>query len=299
STLCDIPEIVDDAPIIRWLKGSLIGRGTFGDVYHGLNPLTGELMAVKQVELPVVNSATEDRKKSMVDALQREIALLKVLQHENIVQYLGSQSDEAHLNIFLEYVPGGSVAGLLASFGAFTEPLVRSFVRQILRGLCYLHERDIIHRDIKGANILGMSKFVDNKGGVKISDFGISKKVEDDMLAATSTGPHRPSLQGSVFWMAPEVVKQTQYTFKADIWSLGCLVVEMFTGDHPFPEYSQMQAMFKIGTSSSPNIPENISDEAKDFLIKTFEPDFQERPSAQALLLHPFIDNEDAFRSGF
>ncbi|RUS15096.1 hypothetical protein BC937DRAFT_92907 [Endogone sp. FLAS-F59071] len=150
-------KIADDAPIIKWMKGSLIGRGTFGDVYLGLNPMTGELMAVKQVELPVVNSATEDRKQSMVDALQREIALLKVLQHENIVQYLGSQSDEAHLNIFLEYVPGGSVAGLLASYGAFQEPLVRSFVKQILRGLCYLHQRDIIHRDIKGANILGKS----------------------------------------------------------------------------------------------------------------------------------------------
>ncbi|RUS15097.1 kinase [Endogone sp. FLAS-F59071] len=295
------------------MKGSLIGRGTFGDVYLGLNPMTGELMAVKQVELPVVNSATEDRKQSMVDALQREIALLKVLQHENIVQYLGSQSDEAHLNIFLEYVPGGSVAGLLASYGAFQEPLVRSFVKQILRGLCYLHQRDIIHRDIKGANIL-----VDNKGGVKISDFGISKKVEDDMLSATNTGPHRPSLQGSVFWMAPEVVKQTQYTFKADIWSLGCLVVEMFTGDHPFPEYSQMQAMFKIGTSSSPAIPENISEEAKDFLrsrakslLSNFScsrsgvliiyhkistrSEFQERPSAEVLLLHPFIDTEGTF----
>jgi len=101
----------------------------------------------------------------------------------DIVQYLDSSSDETHLNIFLEYVPGGSVAALLSNYGAFEEALVSKFVRQILTGLDYLHEREIIHRDIKGANIL-----VDNKGGIKISDFGISKKVED------SESPHEPEL---------------------------------------------------------------------------------------------------------
>jgi mitogen-activated protein kinase kinase kinase len=145
---------VDTAPV-EWMKGSLIGRGTFGDVYLGLSPISGELMAVKQVELPVLNSATEDRKRAMISALEQEIALLRDLHHENIVQYLGFQCDEAHFSIFLEYVPGGSVAGLLASYGAFKEPLVCSFVRQILKGLNYLHGRDIIHRDIKGANVLG------------------------------------------------------------------------------------------------------------------------------------------------
>jgi mitogen-activated protein kinase kinase kinase len=223
--------------IDKWMKGALIGRGTFGDVYLGLNPISGELMAVKQVELPVENSATEEQKKSMVNALRREIDLLRDLEHDNIVQYLGFQTDESYFCIFLEYVPGGSVAGLLASYGAFQEPLVKSFVRQILKGLSYLHSKDIVHRDIKGANVL-----VDNKGGVKITDFGISKKVEEDIRQSS----HRPSLQGSIYWMAPEVVKQTHYTRKADIWSLGCMMVEMFTGDHPFPEFSQMQAIFQV-----------------------------------------------------
>ncbi|CAI2167625.1 13677_t:CDS:10 [Funneliformis geosporum] len=268
--------------IFKWIKGTLIGMGSFGSVYLALNSITGELMAVKQVELPTGQSANEERKKSMLDALQREISLLQELQHENIVQYLGSQHDETTLNIFLEYVPGGSVATMLNTYGPSEEPLIRSFNRQILQGLNYLHEKDIIHRDIKGANIL-----VDNKGGVKISDFGISKKVEDQIMATTSVS--RPSLQGSVFWMAPEVVKQTSYTSKADIWSLGCLIVEMFTGTHPYPQFTQMQAIFKIGVESiSPEIPENISIEAEEFLKKTFEPNHDDRPTAKALLNHPF-----------
>jgi mitogen-activated protein kinase kinase kinase len=171
---------------------------------------------------------------------------------------LDSSSDEQYFNIFLEYVPGGSVAALLRNYGAFEEPLVRNFVRQILEGLNYVHERGIVHRDIKGANVL-----VDNKGGIKISDFGISKKLEDsasyethssahglteDVLSDLMPGNrlHRPSLQGSVYWMAPEVVKQVAYTKKADIWSVGCLIVEMLTGEHPWAQLNQMQAIFKV-----------------------------------------------------
>lgn len=273
----------------KWMKGAMIGQGSFGCVYLALHAVTGELLAVKQVEAPAPgsNSQSDNRKKSMIEALKREIGLLRDLRHPNIVQYLGCSSSTEYLNIFLEYVPGGSVQTMLNSYGALPEPLVRSFVRQILTGLSYLHGKEIIHRDIKGANIL-----VDNKGTIKISDFGISKKLEaTNILSGANNNKHRPSLQGSVFWMAPEVVKQTSYTRKADIWSLGCLVVEMMTGTHPFPDCTQLQAIFKIGGSKAPapTIPENASPEAKTFLSQTFEIDHNQRPSADELMESPFL----------
>ena len=277
---------------IQWMKGALIGQGSFGSVYLALHALTGELMAVKQVEMPSRlpgggTSELDKKREKMVSALRCEIDLLRSLQHPNIVQYLGSNNDAEHFNIFLEYVAGGSVAAMLTSYGHLHEPLIRNFVRQILAGLSYLHAQDIIHRDIKGANVL-----VDNKGIIKISDFGISKRDEASALfqGVKAGAKNRPSLQGSVFWMAPEVVKQTSHTRKADIWSLGCLIVEMYTGTHPFPNFNQMQAMFQIGVSSArPNAPDNASDEGKEFLARTFEIDHEKRPSADELLLNPFL----------
>jgi mitogen-activated protein kinase kinase kinase len=277
---------------VKYMKGALIGQGSFGSVYLALHAVTGELMAVKQVELPSASGTaqTDQRKTNMVEALKHEIGLLRDLKHKNIVQYLGSNSDERHLNIFLEYVPGGSVATMLVNYGPLGESLIQNFVRQILQGLVYLHSRDIIHRDIKGANIL-----VDNKGSVKISDFGISKRVDTStLLNGGKKGAQRVSLQGSVFWMAPEVVRQTAYTRKADIWSLGCLIVEMFTGAHPHPTLSQLQAIFKIGGpgEANPAIPETAGDDARSFLSQTFLIDHERRPSADELLASPFCTEQ-------
>ncbi|KAF2463489.1 protein kinase byr2 [Lindgomyces ingoldianus] len=281
---------------VKYMKGALIGQGSFGSVYLALHAVTGELMAVKQVEVPSPSgtSQMDQRKTNMVEALKHEIGLLRDLKHKNIVQYLGSNSDDHHLNIFLEYVPGGSVATMLVNYGPLGESLIQNFVRQILQGLSYLHSRDIIHRDIKGANIL-----VDNKGSVKISDFGISKRVEASTLLNGPGGGkkgQRVSLQGSVFWMAPEVVRQTAYTRKADIWSLGCLIVEMFTGSHPHPNCTQLQAIFKIGGSgdASPTMPDNAGEDAKAFLSQTFLIDHEARPSADDLLASPFCTNQAA-----
>lgn len=295
---------------IRYIRGKLIGQGSFGSVYLALHAFTAELMAVKQVELPsTAGTAIDAKKNTMVEALKREIALLRELKHPHIVQYLGSSSETENntLNIFLEYIPGGSIAKMLVDFGSLSEDIVSKFVRQILVGLAYLHSQDIIHRDIKGANIL-----VDNHGSVKISDFGISKRVQDSKtLLEDPPGPggkakaklnNRVSLQGSVFWMAPEVVKQTAYTRKADIWSLGCLIVEMLTGSHPHPNCTQLQAIFKIGgrgiggvqNDPSPDMPDKAGDKARDFLKATFRIDHELRPEAEELLDFAFVQAKKA-----
>lgn len=270
----------------KWVQGARIGAGSFGTVYLGMDPISGELMAVKQVPIPKGTSKQNEVHRSMIAALQREMILLQELNHDNIVLYYGLSSDEDFLNIFLEYIPGGSVQLMLQLYGPFEEPLIRNFIRQVLVGLSYLHGMGIIHRDIKGANIL-----IDIKGVAKISDFGISKKVDsvDGEVMAPGKQAKRASLQGLVYWMAPEVVKQTAYTKKADIWSVGCLVVEMFTGRHPFPKFSQMQAIFKIGTHTRPEVPEGCTAEARDFLEKTFELDYEKRPTAVDLVSEPFV----------
>ncbi|CAD6890165.1 unnamed protein product [Tilletia controversa] len=268
----------------KWIKGALIGAGSFGSVYLGMDQRTGLYMAVKQVELPTGKSDNEQRKMSMLEALEREIALLKTLEHPNIVQYLDSYADDSHLNIFLEYVPGGSVVAILRDWGTFQEPLVQAYITQTLLGLQFLHGRNIVHSDIKGANIL-----VDTKGQIKISDFGISKK-DTEVIASSGKAPKKTALQGSVFWMAPEAVKQTSSSRKADIWSVGCLVVEMLTGMHPWPSLNQMQALFRIGSmKATPPMPEDISDPCRHFLNWTFELDHTKRPTADDLLAHQFL----------
>lgn len=282
----------------NWMKGDLIGEGSFGSVYLALHAITGELMAVKQVELVDVGKGTESDKKKqlMVNALKLEIELLQGLHHPHIVRYLGTSSDETHLNIFLEYVPGGSIAAMLKQYNTFKEPLTRNFTRQILDGLSYLHSRDIIHRDIKGANIL-----VDNRGAVKISDFGVSKQTTSNLTtkdginsSGKDYGPlggpgTRTSLQGSVFWMAPEVVRQTGQSIKSDIWSVGCLIVEMFTGSRPFPSMTTLQTLFAVGSQGEkPQIPDSASSDARRFLDLCFEVDQNKRPSATELLKEPF-----------
>ncbi|KAL3582418.1 hypothetical protein D5086_016750 [Populus alba] len=271
------PSKKEDAPLIRWRKGELIGCGAFGRVYMGMNLDSGELLAVKQVSI-AASSASKEKTQAHIRELEEEVKLLKNLSHPNIVRYLGTAREDDSLNILLEFVPGGSISSLLGKFGSFPESVIRMYTKQLLLGLEYLHKNGIMHRDIKGANIL-----VDNKGCIKLADFGASKKV------ATINGAK--SMKGTPYWMAPEVILQTGHSFSADIWSVGCTVIEMATGKPPWSQqYQEVAALFHIGTTKShPPIPEHLSIEAKDFLLKCLQEVPNLRPAASELLQHPFV----------
>ncbi|KAK4686856.1 mitogen-activated protein kinase kinase kinase, partial [Tremellales sp. Uapishka_1] len=296
-----IPSAIPESPsadgkpaTLNWVKGELIGKGSYGRVYVALNVTTGDMMAVKQVEMPATDRDKHDRRQiGMVDALKSEIALLKDLFHPNIVAYLGCETAEDYLSIFLEYVPGGTIASIYRTpgQGRFEEQLVKYFTRQILDGLAYLHAKNIWHRDLKGDNIL-----VDQNGVCKISDFGISKQTAD---AYESFG-QATNMKGSVFWMAPEVVhapNQKGYSGKVDIWSLGCVVLEMWTGKRPWGEMEQVAAMFELfNKRARPPLPPDIhlSKVALDFLNdKCLAKNPRDRPMATDLLRHQFIQDVD------
>jgi len=260
STLDPIPQEdvpTDDMPkrqaTFRIIRGQLIGKGTYGRVYLGMNATTGEFLAVKQVEVnQKVAGQDKDRIKEMVAAMDQEIDTMQHLEHPNIVQYLGSERKEFSISIYLEYIPGGSIGSCLRKHGKFEESVVRSLTRQTLEGLAYLHHEGILHRDLKADNIL-----LDLDGTCKISDFGISKK-SDNIYGNDITN----SMQGSVFWMAPEVVRsQGQgYSAKVDIWSLGCVVLEMFAGKRPWSREEAIGAIFKLGSlNQAPPIPDDVS----------------------------------------
>ena len=265
----------------NWSCGDLLGQGAFGSVYLGMDNDSGTLMAVKQVSLGH-GAASAAKLAEHVKLLEAEVRLLKQLDHPNIVRYIGTEKTSKVLNIFLEYVPGGSIASLLANFGPFKESVVKLYTKQILVGLEYLHKNSIMHRDIKGANIL-----VDNTGLVKLADFGASKKIEE--LVTVGSGAN--SVKGTPYWMAPEVITQSGHGRQADIWSVACTVIEMATGKPPWSHCgSQVSAMFHIAKSKGPPlIPSELSEDCRDFLYLCFNRNWRERPSATTLLNHPFL----------
>ncbi|XP_020238243.1 mitogen-activated protein kinase kinase kinase 5 isoform X2 [Cajanus cajan] len=265
----------------QWQKRKLIGRGTFGSVFHATNLETGGSCAMKEVNLiPDDPSSAE-----CIKQLEQEIKILRQLHHPNIVQYYGSETVGDHLYIYMEYVHPGSISKFMREHcGAMTESVVRNFTRHILSGLAYLHSNKTIHRDIKGANLL-----VNKSGIVKLADFGLAK-----ILMGNS---YDLSLKGSPYWMAPEVVKggikneSNPDVVKAiDIWSLGCTIIEMLTGKPPWSEVEGPSAMFKV-LQNSPPIPETLSSVGKDFLQQCFQRDPADRPSAATLLKHAFVQN--------
>ncbi|KAG1767230.1 kinase-like protein [Suillus occidentalis] len=271
--------------VLKWVRGELIAKGTYGRVYLALDATTGEMFAVKQVENPIAAS-TSDRKVTrqmeFVQALKTEIETLKDLDHPHIVQYLGFEETKTFLSIFLEYVPGGSIGRRLRDHGKFNEEVAKLFTGQILEGLEYLHSKNIIHRDLKADNIL-----LEKAGICKISDFGVSKRTD-------GTASH--VMQGTVFWMAPEAIhpQNKGYDTKIDIWSLGCVVLEMWSGKRPWSDDEAITVMFKVYQNKQPPpIPSDVvlSDLARDFKDKCFamQVDPEERASTAELQHHPYL----------
>jgi len=277
-------------PDIHWQKGELLGKGAYGEVYVGQNTETGELMAVKTVEIRRGAKNAKALERHVME-LEAEVGILKRLDHPNIVRYLGTQKTEEHLHIFLELMMS-SLSSLLNTLGPFQEAVVRRYTRQILQGLEYLHRSNHMHRDIKGANIL-----MDQNGAVKLADFGASKKIES--LATVGDGDYK-SIKGTPFWMAPEIINRAGHGRQADIWSIGCTVLEMFTARPPWFDPSkrfqdQMSAMFYIAQAQGPPpFPDHISPEARDFLTLCFQRDPKRRPNCTRLLQHPFVANAQA-----
>uniref|UniRef100_A0A4W6ET33 Mitogen-activated protein kinase kinase kinase 2 n=1 Tax=Lates calcarifer TaxID=8187 RepID=A0A4W6ET33_LATCA len=262
----------------NWRLGKLLGQGAFGRVFLCYDADTGRELAVKQVQFDPESPETSKE----VSALECEIQLLKNLCHERIVQYYGCLRDtmERTLSIFMEYMPGGSIKDQLKSYGALTENVTRRYTRQILEGVSYLHSNMIVHRDIKGANILR-----DSVGNVKLGDFGASRRLQTICLSGTGI----KSVTGTPYWMSPEVISGEGYGRKADIWSVGCTVVEMLTQRPPWAEFEAMAAIFKIATQpTNPVLPAHVSDHCREFLKRIFV-ETKQRPSADELLRHIFV----------
>ncbi|OQR90442.1 mitogen-activated protein kinase kinase kinase [Thraustotheca clavata] len=262
--------------IFPWKKGEMLGTGSFGAVYLARNEYTGDLMAVKEI------SYSEEAGDEVV-AIQQEVFVLRSLDHPNIVKYLGSEYNEQSktLYIFTEWVPGGSLEDSTKTFGC-SEPVAQKYAYQILLGMEYLHSRNVVHYDIKPSNIL-----IDQFGGAKLADFGASR-----LLGSSSVSKNK-SIRGTPYYMAPEVIKQTGISTKADIWSLGCTVLKILTG---IPLWKTMKFQTEIALffhianlTEPPTLPDSISHVAKSFILACLQINPTERLSADGLLKHPFI----------
>uniref|UniRef100_A0A3B4U701 Mitogen-activated protein kinase kinase kinase 19 n=1 Tax=Seriola dumerili TaxID=41447 RepID=A0A3B4U701_SERDU len=241
---------VDDT--ITWTKGEVLGRGAYGTVYCGLTS-QGQLIAVKQVSLDTSDPDTAKREYSR---LQGEVELLKTLRHTNIVGFLGTSLYQHIVSIFMEYIPGGSIATLGMT-------LLALYTHQILEGVAYLHLNRVIHRDLKGNNVMLMPT-----GIIKLIDFGCARRLSCLNHTASNNGDLLKSVHGTPYWMAPEVINETGYGRKSDIWSVGCTVFEMATGKPPLAHMDKMAALFYIGAQRGlmPSLPNGFSDNAKDFV---------------------------------
>jgi hypothetical protein len=271
----------------RWRRGPLLGRGRFGSVYVAMNIENGELLAVKQVP---IESQTDKR------MLQREISLMRSMsvRSDNVVYCVATELFGDVFSIFMEYIPGGSIKNLMSEFGPLKEGVVRAYTKQMLNGLRILHDSGIAHRDIKADNLL-----LTDKGTIKLADFGSAKRISTSTMHSTKAAQ---AIKGSPLWMAPEVIRQEipmadddpegniRGWKRADVWSVGCTVIEMFTGKPPFEYFSNpTTAMFHIASCKEPpGFPKDMHEDGLDLLGRCFSINSNVRPSIDELSLHTY-----------
>lgn len=252
------------------MRGRTIGRGSTATVYIAENRHSGEHFAVKSTEL------------HRSEFLKREQEILSKLNCPEIVDYHGCdvtlENGVEFFNLFMEYAPYGTLSDELRNRNGgngMEEALVKFHARRILFGLHYLHSNGIVHCDLKGQNVLL------TEHGAKIADFGCARRVEEEEML----------ISGTPAYMAPEVARGEEQGFSADVWALGCTVLEMITAKMPWQGVSDPAAvLYRIGFSGDvPEIPNSVSEQGKDFLRKCLKRDPNERWSVIELLGHEFV----------
>ncbi|XP_041866308.1 mitogen-activated protein kinase kinase kinase 4 isoform X2 [Melanotaenia boesemani] len=281
--VCHTPKSYDNVMHVglrkvtfKWQRGNKIGEGQYGKVYTCINVDTGELMAMKEIRFQPNDHKT-------IKETADELKIFEGIKHPNLVRYFGVELHREEMYIFMEYCDEGTLEEV--SRLGLQEHVIRLYSKQITTAINVLHEHGIVHRDIKGANI-----FLTSSGLIKLGDFGCSVKLRNN----THTMPGEVnSTLGTAAYMAPEVITRAKgegHGRAADIWSLGCVLIEMVTGKRPWHEYEHnFQIMYKVGMGHKPPIPEKLSTEGKDFLYHCLESEPKRRWTASMLLDHPFV----------
>ncbi|KAL1878523.1 hypothetical protein VTK73DRAFT_7951 [Phialemonium thermophilum] len=274
---------------MRWQQGRFVGGGTFGNVYAAMNLDTGHLMAVKEIRL-------QDPKliPRIAGQIRDEMRVLEAVDHPNVVSYYGIEVHRDRVYIFMEFCSGGSLANLLEHGRIEDEQVITVYALQLLEGLAYLHDVKIAHRDIKPENIL-----LDHNGIIKYVDFGAAKVIARHgrtLVNDLSSTKRNKSMTGTPMYMSPEVIKgESPGHFGAvDVWSLGCVILEMATGRRPWANLDNEWAiMYNIAQGNPPQLPtpDQLSPQGIDFLRRCFVRDSSKRATAVELLQHEWIMN--------